>query len=218
MSNVNGKNRICPSELQLELLCLEEGLSDDEKKRTQMHLQQCEQCREKGRYLEAFYGILNLEISKSISNQVLDFAKSLSTGIKYGMLICEPIPENKNGHGQAFLAKLVFVANGKDGGKKLSDYDLSSIPKYDIALRIMTDHSCNGSLLCIWNRNDKDFHDWKLHIPGMVEDVQFNTIGVARVSEVNIEKLDNKVIFFDISLEPDKETTRFQRIKDTVLI
>jgi len=217
MKSQTKRNRFCPSELQLELLFLDEGLTEDERKRTQMHLQQCERCRENAKYFETFYSILSLEVAKIVPNQVLDFAKSLSAGCKYGLFICEPIPESINGHGQAYRAKLVFSANGEAGAGVLSDFKISAIPKYHVAMRVMSDSSCNGALICIGTREQFDYHDWKLYIPGVVDQVMFNESGAARVPGVNLEKINNKIVYFDISLEPDSEKSRFQKIKDATL-
>ena len=216
MSNLKSQKRNCPSELYLEYLCLDRGLGED-KKRTQIHLQQCNQCREVVDELDTFYSIFLQEISKPVTNKTLDFAKKLAAShVKYGLLICKPVPEKNSDRGHAYQSKILFSANGESGKKKLADYDLYSISSADIAIRIITDSAGDNASIHLWNKTATEFDNWVLSIPGFSDEIHFNKAGSATIPFINIEKLRNKRLFFQPTLSNISKEERFYSIRSAI--
>ena len=139
MKNTSKTSKHCPSAIDLEYLFLEEGLNEESRKRIQLHLQQCSSCRETLEKIESYYKLLIHELSRPVSNKVIDFSKKLSNHpeIRYGLIICEPADLNKSEPG-TYKTKVLFQANGVPGKTSLKDFDLLSLPKDQIAIRIMT--------------------------------------------------------------------------------
>ena len=217
MNKQKTRNHHCPTHTQLELLCLESGLAEDDQKRSQMHLQQCMSCRNVVEELDSFYSTLLQEVFKPVSNQVLDFAKEIGRDdVEYGYILCEPIPERNNGRGFAFRTNVLFFANGEPGKGKLAQFNKRKIPHDCIALRAMTDPEYKTLLLFLVAPSDSHFDDWVLNIPGTAENVKFSPIGVSKIPLSSVKTFDDKVIFLKtgVDSEPDWLDSRLQRIKE----
>ncbi|MBN1997468.1 hypothetical protein JW935_07955 [candidate division KSB1 bacterium] len=205
----------CFSPLYLELLCLDtppsKKISD-----TIPHVDECTDCNKKHEEISNFYGILLREIQKPISNQVLDFAKKLgASDIKYGFVLCEPMPHLNSNSGKAFRTKLLFTENGKAGSNTLSKIDLKKIPNRYIALRAMTDPKVNNLLLFLWSPDNDNFIDWTLQMPG-TQKIKFNAAGASKIADLKINWLDNKLVYFKGNDVPWIDKTRFQTINDSI--
>jgi hypothetical protein len=208
---------LCPSQRQLELLCLDVGLNEEDRKRAQMHLQQCESCSEKVKEFDYFYSLLIQEITKPVTNKVLDFVKSLSRSeVMYGLISCEPLPESNNGKGHAYKARLIFSVNGDGGEKRLADVNIKDLNKLDINIRWMTDPQHDSTLLYLLTQVAEDYKDWKLHLPGVSEQVRFNSAGAAIIPNINLAKLDNKILYFDSESIESEEENRLVRLAKAI--
>ena len=210
----------CPSEDNLELLCLDVNLEASQRTKTQLHLQQCARCRRKFEKIEAFYQNLSLESSKPVSHHVLDLAKAKSKhSVKIGLLICEPLDEAQEKVDKAFRTKLVFSANGVPGGKRLlSEFDYEALPPKAIALRVMTDPVQHKVLIYLWSKEHVDFEDWSLSIPGISEKVNFNSAGSSHLALKNFDHLDGQTIYFQIEQTRAKSRSRYEIIRNNVLV
>ncbi len=219
MTNLSRSTRNCPSSRQLELLCLEEGLTEEDRKRSQMHLQQCGDCRQTSKELDAFYSILTQEMRRTVNNSSFDFAKKISSGkVRSGHLICEPLPQMNNGHGQAYRAKLNMDAHQESDDENLMAVHFRSLKKHSLVIRFMTDPASSKLILALWSMETDDFHDWVLHIPGIAESVRFNCAGLAKIPLVNVEKLDDKVIYLGFDIVPSANESRLQKIIKSILV
>ncbi|OGC06795.1 hypothetical protein A2V82_08560 [candidate division KSB1 bacterium RBG_16_48_16] len=217
MSKSIKQKGLCPNQKQLEMLCLDVGLNEEERKRTQMHLQQCESCSAKVKDFDSFYSVLIQEITRPVTNKVLDFAKTLSrSDVIYGLIACEPLPEGNNGKGHAYKARLIFSANGYGGEKKLADFSIKDLNKLEINIRWMTDSQYDSTLLYLLTQGTEDYKDWKLHIPGVSEQVRFNSAGAAVIPNINLTKLDNKILYFDSEANESEEENRLVRLAKAV--
>ena len=164
--------RGCPYDDLTERLCLNVKLGEDEKKRVQIHLQQCPTCRERFQEIEGTYSQLNEEVDKPVTNKALDLAKKIrAKDTKYGLVVCEPINTAKKKTAHSYKTKVLFTANGTGSSKdkKLSDFDPRSFPKDSIAIRAMTDKRCGKLLLYLWQSDSSNFEGLELKIPGRLE-------------------------------------------------
>ncbi|MBN1464875.1 hypothetical protein JXA02_03885 [candidate division KSB1 bacterium] len=187
----------CPYDDLIELLCLDVQLSEGEKRKARMHLQQCATCRKKFEELENIYSNLNEEVSRPVTNKALDLAKQIrNKDTKYGLVVCEPVKARKKATA-SYKTKVVFTANGTGSAKdkKLADFDPRSLPKDSIAIRAMTDKACDKLLLYLWHSNDDDTDGWELKF-GKSHAAIFNRAGVSQIPLMEIEDLGDKVIYF----------------------
>lgn len=213
MTNLSRTTRNCPGSMQLELLCLEEGLNDEDRKRSQMHLQQCGDCRQTSKELDTFYAILTQEMRRTINNSSFDFTKRISSDkVQSGHLICEPLPQMNNGHGQAFRTKLNIDVPRETDDEKIDAVSFRSLKKHSLVIRFMTDSVSSKLILALWSLDTDDFHGWVLHIPGVSESVRFNSAGLAKIPQVNLERLDDKVIYLGFDMVPSPNESRLQKI------
>lgn len=187
----------CPYDNLTESLCLDMNLSDADKRKAQIHLQQCEECREKFDELEGIYSQLNEEVTKPVSNKVLDLAKQVKPqDTRYGLVVCEPT-KAKTTKTKSFKSRVLFTANGAgvNHKKKLADFDLDKLPKDNIAIRAMTDKSCNQLLLYLWSANNSSFEGWEIKVSDKSQRVIFDQAGVSQMPLMKIEDLGDKVIY-----------------------
>ncbi len=188
----------CPYDDLTESLCLDINLSESEKRKAQIHLQQCQECRDKFEELEGIYNQLNEEIVKPVSNRVLDLAKNIrSKDTRYGLIVCEPV-KTKSTKAVSYETKVLFSANGtgKNHEKKLSDFDLNDLPHDSIAIRVMTDTSCDQLLLYLWSSEYTSFEGWELKVSDVSQRAVFDRAGKSKMPMMPIEELDDKVIYF----------------------
>ena len=189
----------CPYDNLTESLCLDVHLSEADKRKAQIHLQQCDECREKFEELEGIYSQLNEQVCTPVSNKVLDLAKQIrNKNTRYGLVVCEPV--NKTvGTSKSYKTKVLFSANGTGTNhkKKLSDFDLNALPQDSIAIRAMTDGSCNTLLLYLWSSNPSSFEGLELKISEKSRPVVFDHAGVSHLPLTDIEDLGDKVIYFE---------------------
>ncbi len=209
----------CPYDNLTEMLCLDVNLSDAEKRKAQFHLQQCEECREKFEELEGIYSQLNEEISQPVSNKVLDLAKQIkSTDIRYGLVVCEPA-KAKTTKTNSFKSTVLFTANGTgvNHEKKLADFDLNKLPRDNIAIRAMTDTSCNRLLLYLWSADNSSFEGWELKVSDKSHRAVFDRAGMSHMPLMKIEDLGDKVIYLkEKQNNVSASENRFANIIDAV--
>ncbi|MBN1558845.1 hypothetical protein JW998_01245 [candidate division KSB1 bacterium] len=189
----------CPYDNLIELLCLDVNLSEGEKRKARVHLQQCARCRKKYQELEGIYKHLNEQVNKPVTNKALDLAKKIrDKETKYGLVVCEPLKTDKKPTALPYKTKVLFTANGTGAGKdsKLADFDPRSLPKDSIAIRAMTDKACDKLLLYLWHEDGDNIDGWELQLPGKSKTAVFSRAGVSQIPLMEIEDLGDKVIYF----------------------
>ncbi len=209
----------CQYDNLTEALCLNVNLSESDKRKAQIHLQQCKECRDKFEELEGTYNQLNEQLAKPVSNKALDLAKHLnSKDTTYGLVICEPVEQKKKNETLSFKTKVLFTANGTGAhNTTLSDFDLTTFPKDSIAIRAMTDKSCNQLLLYLWSSKYSTFEGWELKISEKSQRAIFNQSGMSKIPMTQIEELGDKVIYFKEKQNTDTASeNRFLNIIDAI--
>lgn len=186
----------CPNEKDLELFSLTAS-NEIITNKIHNHLSSCRECQKKIIRLQTFYRILSKELDKPFSPASLDLCKELSPKtVKYGMLICTPHPGKNNHHGKAYLATLVFSANGDANKKKLSDYNL---PADHIGVMLYTDPKQDKLLMIFCGKEEHKFAQWRVSIPGILEHVTLNAVGGTRINLLNFDLLNNHLFYFKSS-------------------
>ncbi|MBN1480238.1 hypothetical protein EH223_19960 [candidate division KSB1 bacterium] len=209
----------CPYDAQTESLCLDINLSESEKRRAQIHLQQCSHCRKKFQELEGLYHCINNEMQKPITNKVLDLAKEIrSKDTKYGLVVCNPIKKGKGKETFAFKTKVLFTANGTGAirNKKLADFDLNSLPQETVAIRAMTDKSCDKMLLYLWRAGGETFEGWELKVGDNTYRATIKEGGTSFIPFMEIEDLGDKVIYFKEKHKESASENRFKYLMNAV--
>lgn len=199
-----------------ELLCLDEIKNEDEKKKTQLHLQQCSTCQQAFSTLEFQYEIVKREMLKPVTNKTLDLVKKISRDTKYGLVVCEPVDQSKAAKNSVpYKTKVLFTANGSgiSANKTLSDFKLGSFPDDAIAIRAMTDKKCNKLLLYLWSPQNEDFDGWELKISGETGKATFSPSGMSQIPLMEIEDLNGKVIYFKERQKAFASGNRFTNTK-----
>ena len=203
-----------------ELLYLNEIQDENEKKKAQLHLQQCPVCQTAFSSLEFQYKCINNELLKPIANKTLDLAKKIKNkDTKYGLVVCEPVDQAKSiNNAVPYKTKVLFTANGSGAtkAKKLADYSLDSLPDDSIAIRAMTDKKCNKLLLYLWSPQNEDFGGWEIDISEKAGKATFSQSGVSQIPLMEIEDLHGKVIYFKERQNAFASGNRFTNKKSLV--
>lgn len=218
MNNTVEKKK-CLFNGQIELLCLDAELSDEERKRTRLHLLQCDFCRKRFEELDLLYKKIEIEVTKPLSNKVLDLAKDIcSNNTTYGLVLCEPLTRKNGKTAKPYRTRVVFTANGskEKALQKLVDFDFSTVSEDSIAIRAMTDKECNYLLLFLWSNKNRNFGGWELDIPGESKKATFNPAGMSQIPLCNIEDLGEKVIYFEEKQNELASENRYKRIIEAI--
>jgi len=211
MSKENKALSPCPSRRELELFCLQTGLSRAEKLRVQRHLVQCGKCRRTRRILDRCNDLLCLEMQRPVTNTALDLAKSLAPKqVRYGLLICTPSPDEDQRSAKAYRTRLVFSANGEAGRSKLRDFDLKKIPQGSLALRMYTDPMEQELLLFLWEPEPREGRPDRLRWSGRRASISFNQIGAGCMALSDFSHLDNQLVFFSKAINKKSNLRRWK--------
>ncbi len=207
----------CPDNRQLELLILDVELSEETRKRLQMHIQQCEVCQKRSREIDTFYSLLLQEISMPVTDRVLEFSKSLSDrSTEYAMVRCDPIePQTRDGE-QHFQAALVYRRNGKpdSSGEKMIYRDLEPS---QFGMRLITDPDCKLLLIYLYSNGRQDYNRWVLSIPGIAPEIHFNRGGYAAIPLVSLDRFNGAELYCHHKPIQSSKETRFERILERAL-
>lgn len=213
-----GKND-CPNQRQLERFCLDYKPSDLQYgKMIEKHLSVCPKCRARYQEFSTFYNVLSREIRKPVSNTLFDFSKTLAPDdVKYGLLLCQPVPEKNSRFGKAYRTTLLFSANGRSDGSRLADHNLQHLPPNCCAIRLYSDPKCNSIMLFLWSPETENYEGWQIYIPECARN-KLNSSGGVKLSMKNLRQLDNKVIYlFKISRKTSKSTP-FKQIQTALAL
>ncbi|NLP12302.1 hypothetical protein GX408_18025 [bacterium] len=211
MSKENKALPPCPSRRELELFCLQTGLSRAEELRVQRHLAQCGKCRRTCRVLDRCNDLLCKEMQRPVANTALDLAKSLAPKrVRYGLLICTPSPDHNQRAAKAYRTRLVFSANGEAGRCKLRDFDLKKIPQGSLALRLFTDPKDQELLLFLWEPEPSESKPDRLRWSGRRAFISFNQIGAGCMAPADFALLDNQLVFFSKAINKKSKLHRWE--------
>jgi len=210
----------CEHSVLVEMLYLDQIQQEEEKKRAQLHLQQCHECQKLFSDLQVQYGYIEKEIDKPVSNKALDLAKRVGRkDTKYGLVVCEPVDSKRaSKNATAYKTRVLFTANGvkSERPNTLSEYQLASLPQDSIAIRAMTDNSCNQLLLYLWSPQHENFDGWELKISGETGKTTFSQAGASKIPLINIEDLNDKVIYFNERQNAFASGNRFTKSKSQI--
>lgn len=211
MSKENKALSSCLSRRELELFCLQTGLSQAEKLRVQRHLLRCGKCRRTCRVLDRCNDLLCMEMQRPVTNTALDLAKSLAPKqVRYGLLICTPSPDDNQRAAKAYRTRLVFSANGEAGLNKLRDFDLKKIPQGSLALRLYTDPKDQALLLYLWESEPLESRPDRLRWSGRRASISFNQIGAGCMALSDFSHLDNQLVFFSKAINKKSKLRRWE--------
>jgi len=210
----------CKHSSLVELLYLDQIQNVDVKKRVQLHLQQCLECQRLFSELELQYRYIEKEVDKPVANKALDLAKRIGKkDTKYGLVVCDPV-ESTGSFKKAtpYKTRVLFTANGvkSDMPKTFSDFKFGSLPHDSIAIRAMTDKSCNQLLLYLWSPQNENFDGWELKISGENGKATFSQSGVSQIPLIDIEDLNDKVIYFNERQSAFASGNRYTNLKSPI--
>ncbi|HNW59752.1 MAG TPA: hypothetical protein PKI62_08770 [bacterium] len=184
----------CPGTRELELFCIGELAAVRNKALLQTHLKECPRCAKKLHHLHTFYTLFAKELDRPVRPALLDFCKKRAyTSVKYGLLVCRPVPEKDRRMGKAYLATLAFSANGNGSKRSLVDYELSSD---QIGIMLYSDPQHHEILLFLWGQGDGRSAPCELDAPGLFAKAEFTPAGAARIPLTDFEHLNNRLLYF----------------------
>ncbi len=205
----------CPGTRDLELFCLGELAAVSTRDSINSHLNHCLRCNKKLRNLRAFYTILARELEQPIAPRLIDYCKKRAyKSVKYGLLVCTPIPEKDLEKGKAYLATLAFSANGDGSKSSLVDFDL---PGDQIGVMLYSDPLQKVVLLFLWSRGEENYIPCRLHAPGLFEKAEFNLSGAAKISLTNFEHLNNRLVYFSMRRKRRESQKVLAQVQDMLL-
>ncbi len=209
--------RHCPDSKRLEMLLLDVDPRDAERKRLQLHLQQCSKCRQESKEIDAFYNILVKEMQRPVSNRLLDFSQKLCNNKTLVALFdCEPLDEKPNGHGKGYHVKLLHLSS-QDPAKSMTQFDLNALPKDHIILRLVIDPDCQTTVCYLWNAVLEEYENWTIDLPFGDDPFLVATNGAVKIPYLFHDRLDDKNVYFNFRQKSLQETTRFEKILESIV-
>lgn len=203
----------CPGAKELELFSLDEMVATKRRITIAEHLHFCPRCQRKYRHFKAFYATLSRELDNSFSPGLIDYCKHRAPRqVKYGLLLCTPLPAKNKGDEKAFLATISFSANGDGSKNRLIDFDLH---QEEIGIMLYTDPGRKELLLFLWGQDRKGIAPWRLSIPGISVNLMFNPFGFCKMPLIHIENFHNQLCFFSLtpgSVTPQRVLQKIQNM------
>ncbi|HNY89914.1 MAG TPA: hypothetical protein PKY55_15570 [bacterium] len=205
----------CPGTRELELYCLDELTAAETREQIKVHVKSCPRCARKMQNLYAFYAILSEELERPVRPGLLDFCKKRACNkVKYGLLICRPIPEKDRQRGKAYLATLAFSANGDGSKTSLTDFNLS---RDQIGVMLYSDPLHNEVSLFLWSKAEGGSAPCRLEAPGLFEKTDFNLAGAAKIPLTNFEYLNNRLLYFSMKKRAAGRPKLVNRVQEMLL-
>lgn len=205
----------CPGSRELELFCLGELAAVTTKEFISEHLHLCPRCRRRLRNLESFYAILSRELERPVEPRLLDFCKQRAPKpVKYGLLVCTPLPEKDLGTRKAYLATLAFAANGDGSKTMLTDFTLSSS---QIGIMLYSNPAQNELLLFLWSPEAQSGTIGHLHAPGLFPRVEFSPSGAAKIPLLNFDYLHNRLLYLAIKPARRQPKRLLTQVRETLI-
>lgn len=205
----------CPGTRELELYSLDELTAAGTREQVKAHVKSCPRCARKLKNLHAFYAILSDELEKPVRPGLLDFCKKRAHNkVKYGLLICRPIPEKDHQRGKAYLATLAFSANGDGSKTSLTDFDLT---RDQIGMMLYSDPLQNEISLFLWSKTVGGCGPCRLEAPGLFEKTDFNPAGAAKIPLTNFEYLNNRLFYFSMKKKPGGRPKLLAQVQELLL-
>jgi hypothetical protein len=204
----------CPGTRELELYCIGELAAVRTKEFIEAHTKICPRCAKKVQNLRAFYAIFAKELDQPAHPGVIDFCKKRAySSVKYGLLVCRPIPEKDRRQGKAYLATLAFSANGDGSRRCLADFEINGD---QIGVMLYSDPLQKELLLFLWSREDEWHTPHRLYAPGLFEEAEFNPAGAAKIPLTSFEFLNNRLIYFSMQRQTRKRQKILARVQEMV--
>ncbi|HOX85354.1 MAG TPA: zf-HC2 domain-containing protein [bacterium] len=212
MSKTSFTDHKCPGSAKFELLLLDVDLTPTERKRLQLHLQQCPACQKLTREIDDFYKVLLQELRFPISNKVLQFAQNVAPRPMQFALVIGDLIENGHEPGERAYRMRVVKQNADDKIASNGGIAAGGIKHDQIVLRVLIDAEKNSRLLSLWFVEMDNSREWILRIPGTDETFQLNSCGCSRSASLQIEKWEGAVAYLSGKKNPPESRTRFSRI------
>jgi len=185
----------CPNSFELELEFLGGVQSIQQSSRLKLHSGRCKECGHFNETVSELYELLAEEAAKPVSNQLLDFIRA-KTDLPGGIIICSRLPQADYGSAKAYKTKLIFSINGHNKTSKISQYNLTSIPKSQIMIRVLQCAN-NLAILFLCSPNNHRLDKQTMQFAGNPIKIHINPSGIARINCASIEELDSKTLFFE---------------------
>ncbi len=204
----------CPGTRELELFCIGELAAVRSRASLQSHIEECPRCAKRVHQLHLFYSLFAKELDRPIRPGLLDFCKQRAyPSVKYGLLVCRPVPEKDRQAAKAYLATLAFSANGDGSKRTLADFELSSD---QIGVMVYSDPQRNQLLLFLWGEGDGRCAPCTLEAPGLFARAEFTPAGAARIPLVNFEFLNNRLFYFGMQGRSRSRQKILARVQERV--
>lgn len=205
----------CPGSRELELYCLGELAAVTTTEFISTHLHLCPRCRRRLRNMESFYTILARELERPVEPRLLDFCKQRAPKpVKYGLLVCTPLPEKDRGSSKAYLASLAFAANGDGSKTMLADFTLAS---NQIGIMLYSNPVQNELLLFLWSPEAQSGRIGYMHAPGLFTRVEFSGSGGAKIPLLNFDYLHNRLLYVASAPAPRRPKRLLTQVRETLV-
>ncbi|HQG46928.1 MAG TPA: hypothetical protein PLG50_14815 [bacterium] len=180
----------------------------------QAHIEECPRCAKRVRHLHLFYSLFAKELDRPVRPALLDFCKKRAyPSVKYGLLVCRPVPEKDRRTAKAYLATLAFSANGDGSKRTLADFELS---RDQIGVMLYSDPLRNQILLFLWGEGDGRAAPCTLEAPGLFDKAEFTPTGAARIPLTNFEFLNNRLLYFGMQGRSRSGRSILARVQERV--
>ncbi|MDZ7262224.1 MAG: hypothetical protein ONB05_08990 [candidate division KSB1 bacterium] len=174
----------CPRRTDLELYLLEgkrekshQKLQDDWQKKLEEHLRECTTCQTKYSRLENHYGILRQELTRPISNNIIDFVKTIEK-VRYqvSFILLTPTPTRTNWSSQKiihFQPKFLY-----------EEPDTASIKPGQLLIRAVKDIETECTCFVLWALEPSLYKNVEIRFPGWNKSFFSNAMGIVKAGRI----------------------------------
>ncbi len=185
----------CPSDSEIELYVLTHIHSIESTNKIGLHIEHCVSCREVYDDLCLFYDTLLSNLSKAISNNVLDLmietVASAGRGAVYSM---QQLSSNAAGKRSSYLCTLLFDTEQKNWKEIMNRMNEGSVQESDYILRAFLPENTQNLLLFLWANKPERIRNLRLEFEGLVKVCTTNRVGIALLTKTSLNDLDGQVV------------------------
>ena len=185
----------CPSESEIELYVLTHIHSSHIDNSIGSHIEVCTKCRTVYEDLCSFYDILLSNLSKSVSNSVLDLMQKAAADNGRGAIFAlHRIPSDTAQHRSSYTCKLLFDTEKNSWSDSMMRISQNTFKKSDYILRAFLPSDSKNLLLFLWAKKSEKIKNLRLEFEGLVKVCTTNRCGIAFLAQTALNELDGQII------------------------
>ena len=185
----------CPSESEIELYVLTHIHNIDSSNTVGSHIESCSSCRTVYDDLCAFYDSLLSNLSKAISNNVLDLMlDTVSNAGRGAVFVLDCFSDEHDNQSSSYHCKLLFDTDKENWKTSMNRLNPHSFKDSDYIIRAFLPSNSQNLILFLWATKPERIRNLRLEFEGLVKVCTTNRVGIALLTKTSLDELDGQIV------------------------